>query len=108
MAIVTAGMRLISVADQQNARMMADLGNDGRSDIVGFANKGVVVLFSTSTADVPEFAAPETLVKYVGANVGFSAQYHPRFVSDVNADGKADLIEFGRPGTFVYLIPGSD
>jgi len=93
---------------RKNKRMMADLNNDGRADIVGFANKGVVVLFSTSTADVPEFAAPETVVQYVGTDAGFSAEYHPRFVTDINADGKADLIEFGRPGTFVYLIPGED
>jgi hypothetical protein len=93
---------------RKNKRMMADLNNDGRSDIVGFANEGVVVLFSTSTTDVPEFAAPETVVQYAGTDAGFSAGNLPRFVTDINADGKADLVEFGRPGTFVYLIPGDE
>ena len=87
---------------------MADLNNDGRADIVGFANEGVVVLYSTSTADVPSFAAPETILKYAGTDAGFSAGYLPRVVADINADGIPDLVEFGRPGTFVYLIPGEE
>ena len=34
---------------------MADLGNDGRSDVVGFGDAGVWVSLSTSTATAPSF-----------------------------------------------------
>jgi len=43
-----------------------------------------------------------------GHAAGFSPRYNPRFVTDINADGKADVIGFGKSGAFVYLIPGDE
>jgi len=83
---------------------MADVNNDGRADIVGFAGDGVYVSLSTSTAEEPSFAEPLKVVDGFGQNAGgWRVQHHPRFMADVNNDGRDDIVGLASDGVYVSL-----
>jgi hypothetical protein len=84
---------------EQHPRFMADTTGDGRADIVAFGNDGVYV--ARAQAD-GSFAAPEFVVADFGYNAGgWRVEQHPRFVADVNGDGRADIVGFGNAGVYV-------
>lgn len=81
-------------------RILADVDGDSRSDIVGFGNAGVYVSLSTGFG----FSAPQLERNNFGNNAGgWRTDRHPRFMSDVNGDSKADIVGFGNAGTYVSL-----
>lgn len=83
----------------KHPRLLGDLNNDGRQDIVGFGNDGIWIAYSTGTG----FSSPVFAVADMGYNQGWRTDMHPRFVADLNADGRQDVVGFGRDGVWVSL-----
>ncbi|MDC3956674.1 FG-GAP-like repeat-containing protein [Polyangium jinanense] len=87
----------------QHPRMMADVNNDGKQDVVVFANNGVYVALSTGSS----FSTPSLWVGNYGYNHGYRVDMHPRMTADVNGDGKQDIVAFGDNGVVVSTSTGS-
>ena len=84
---------------EKHPRVLADTTGDGRADIVGFGDAGVYV--SRAQAD-GSFDGPTLVVANFGYNAGgWRVEKHPRFVVDINHDGKAEIVGFGDAGVWV-------
>jgi hypothetical protein len=85
-------------------RMVSDVNNDGKADLVGFAAAGVFVALSTGTG----FSSPTQWVDGYGTNTGWSNQASfPRFILDVNGDKLNDIVGFAGAGVMVSLNKGN-
>jgi hypothetical protein len=90
----------------QYPRLLGDVNGDGKADIVGFADGGVLVSLATGNG---HFATPTSEI----ANFGFTAggwsseDRYPRLLADVNGDGKADIVGFADGGVLVSLATGN-
>jgi hypothetical protein len=83
----------------QHPRFLADTTGDGQADIVGFGNAGVYV--SRAQPD-GSFDGPTLVVNNFGYTAGgWRVDQHPRFVLDLNGDGRADIVGFGNAGVYV-------
>ena len=87
-------------------RMVGDIDGDGYDDdIVGFGPNAVQavtsngIFFSAVTNWTTEFTAN---------NGGWSPSYHPRFLADVNGDGRDDIVAFSNANVLVGLSTGSN
>ena len=86
----------------QHPRFAADLTGDKRADLVGFANSGVWVALSNGAGG---FGTAFQSLQAFGAAQSWGPQ-HPRFVTDLTGDGKADVIGFFNDGVYVSLGDG--
>lgn len=86
----------------QHERVVADVNGDGRADVVGFGDNGVLVSLSTGTG----FAAAVLWSADFGSNTGWSAARHDRMLADLNGDGRADIVAWGDNGMRVALSDG--
>ena len=88
-------------------RMMADVDGNGQDDIVGFGHDGVAVALSTGFG----FASAVTASDFFGhsADSGGWNNSHPRTMSDIDGDGRADIVGFGEGGVSVSqsVVPNS-
>ncbi|MEJ2417306.1 MAG: matrixin family metalloprotease [Exilibacterium sp.] len=88
----------------RHPRLLGDVNGDGRDDIVGFGNAGAYVSVSTGTS----FTSPSLWVGSYGYDAGgWRVENHPRFLADVNGDGRDDIVGFGNAGTYVSLSNGN-
>ncbi|MGY0794576.1 beta strand repeat-containing protein [Azospirillum argentinense] len=87
----------------QNAgpRLVDDVNGDGRADIVAFSASGVLV--SLGQADGTFTTPVSALSGYFGSNQGWGQGTTPRWLADVNGDGRADIIGFSSNGVRVSL-----
>ena len=81
---------------EAHPRFLADVNGDDKADIVGIGNDGVFVALSKGKTFKP--------IKLGVNGFGFPnwrVETHPRFLADVNGNGKADVIGFGSLGVYV-------
>lgn len=86
--------------NSDNPRMMSDVNGDGLADLVGFSTQVSVGLSNGAGFEPPaiwssSFNAPD-----------WSSQT-PRMMTDVNGDGKGDIVGFNDGGTSIALSTGS-
>uniref|UniRef100_UPI001F2177AC FG-GAP repeat domain-containing protein n=1 Tax=Falsiroseomonas oryziterrae TaxID=2911368 RepID=UPI001F2177AC len=89
-------------------RMMADVNGDGRADIVGFGNDGVLVALNTGAGGFgPAYFASREFGFGASAGGWSSNDVFPRMMADVNGDGRDDIVGFGNDGVLVALNTGA-
>ncbi len=83
-------------------RQVADVDGDGNADIVAFGKDSVFVSFSKGDGT---FEDPQRVLnEFTVNNGGFSSfDEFPRQVADINGDGNADIVAFGRNKVFTAL-----
>ncbi|MFQ6162314.1 FG-GAP-like repeat-containing protein [Sinorhizobium meliloti] len=89
-----------TVWNADNPRMMSDVNGDGLSDLVGFSTEVTVGLsngagFEPPTTWSSSFNAPDW------------TSDTPRMMTDVNGDGRGDIVGFNDGGTSIALSTGS-
>jgi serralysin len=87
-------------------RELADVNGDNLADVVGFGNAGVYVALADGRGG---FAAPRLALGAFGAMAGGwgSQDKFPRYMADVNGDGRSDVVGFGNAGVYVALADGN-
>ena len=95
----------------EHPRLVGDFNGNGRDDIIGFDQSYIRTSFSngdgtfskTINYTPPEF---EFLPNYIHIGEWSSFHAYPRFVGDVNNDGRDDIIGFGRSRVVTALSNG--
>lgn len=85
-------------------RLVADVTGDGRSDLIGFREDGLVLARGDGSGG---FAAPELVLPFFGAATGhvpWDPQLHPRLAADLTGNGAADVVGFADDGTWVAVF----
>jgi hypothetical protein len=85
-------------AGRDYPRFVADINGDGRRDLIGIRSNGV---YRSLARPDGSYASPVWVLQQFGLNQGWHADLHVRLVTDVTADGKADIVGFGYAGTWV-------
>lgn len=87
----------------RHIRTAADVDGDGRDDVIGFGNGGVLVSLSTGSS----LGAARVFSREFTYNAGWRTELHVRALADVDGDGRADIVAFGQTGVQVALSLGS-
>ncbi|MFI7495961.1 FG-GAP repeat domain-containing protein [Kocuria sp. M4R2S49] len=85
-------------SNQRHVRTPADVDGDGRADLVGFGNAGVIVSYAQPDGS---FTAPELKLREFGWDQGWRVDQHPRMLADLTGNGTADVVGFGYSGVTV-------
>ncbi|EAU80915.2 lectin PVL [Coprinopsis cinerea okayama7 len=77
--------------------------NNAAADIIGFGNDGVSVALNNGDGT---FQPSKCVINDFGYNQGWRVDKHPRFVVDLNGDGRGDIIGFGYNFTLISFSNG--
>src|SRR5207248_2705585 len=88
---------------EKHPRLLADLDGDGCADIVGFGDAGVWIALNHGDGT---FGPIRFVIADLGYGQGWRIDQHPRVVTDITGDGKADIVGFGDAGVWVALGNG--
>jgi phospholipase C len=88
---------------EKHARFLANLTESGHPDIIGFGDAGVYVARGNGDGT---FLPVEFVLADFGYNQAWRVEKHPRFVVDLNGNGKADIIGFGDDGVWTAMNKG--
>jgi hypothetical protein len=83
-------------------RIITDINNDGRADIVAFGAAGALVSLGQDPAahGGEPFGQLYLGIADFGLGQGWTVALTPRFIADVNGDHIADIVGFGASSTF--------
>jgi hypothetical protein len=89
----------------RHPRFVADVTGDGRGDIVGFGDDGVWVSLNVRGDGIMQI--PRRTYIGFGVQAGsWDVDRHPRLLTDLTGDGRADIVGFGDDGVYVALGNG--
>ena len=107
---------------ESHPRYLADVNGDGLPDIVGMGSAGVYVSWNTSTPGNPSFSPIQFMIEQFGYNQSWRINFtvpqfygglpgydfyqfnsNPRYLMDMNGDGRADIVGFGGAAVLVSL-----
>ncbi|KAF8167290.1 hypothetical protein B0H34DRAFT_792032 [Crassisporium funariophilum] len=89
---------------EKHPRIVADMTGDGKADIVGFGNAGVIVAFNNGNGT---FQTPKLVKDNFGYNAGgWRVEKHPRFVADLTGSKRGDIVGFGDAGVYISINNG--
>ena len=83
-------------------RTAADVNGDGRADLVGFGGSSVYVALGNANGT---FQSPIVASSglFTPASGWTSQNEQPRYLADINDDGRADIVGFDKAGVYVAL-----
>lgn len=89
----------------RHPRFVKDVTGDGLPEIVGIGEQGVSVSVGTGTG----FGAPSLWLAEFGPRTGgWTVGVQPRFVEDVDGDGRADVVGLANNGVYLATSVGND
>lgn len=88
---------------QNHPRMVVDVNGDGRPDLVGFGDSGMLVALNSGAS----FAPATTWSGTFGYRAGWRVESHPRQLVDVSGDGLPDVVGFAAGGVVVAVNTGT-
>ncbi|MCZ8358823.1 MAG: FG-GAP-like repeat-containing protein, partial [Microcystis sp. LE19-388.1G] len=84
-------------------RYLADVNGDGKADIVGFAHHGVYVALANGNGTFGTAQLAYRGIFTVGDGGWSNQDTYPRYLADVNGDGKADIVGFAHHGVYTSI-----
>jgi VCBS repeat protein len=90
-------------SQNRNPRLLADINNDGKADIVGFADTGVFTSLALGNGGFGVQQFQQAMTLWGTTSGGWNEPGVSRQVADINSDGYADLVGFGPTGVLVSL-----
>jgi len=88
---------------ENHPRFVVDLNGNGKADIIGFGDAGVWTAMNKGDGT---FYPAQYIIADFGVNQGWHVERHPRYLVDLDGDGKPDIIGFGDEGVYVAMNKG--